>query len=338
MSQVPVTQQFADNVTGTVLALDQKLRTPYSEQWNLGIEHSVGRNALAEIAYVGSQSHRLPVRWNADDCSTPGSLTCNASAIPWPQYSYVYFAADRASANYNALTARFQREFSGGFNFLANYTWSKAITNTMEGGANTPLNQMGSCLACDRGLAGFNAPQRLTFASVWYLPFGQGKRFLQNVSPFWDHVVGGWAADVIATFSSGNPFTVNAPNNTADPLTNFRANQVCNGRSKLQNSELRTNGLYWFNPACLAAPQAGFFGDSGVNIITGPGVNNWDIAIEKDSQVREALMLQFRAEFFNAWNHAQFMNPDSRVGDANFGQVTQARAAREIQFGLKLLW
>lgn len=75
----------------------------------------MGRNALAEIAYVGSQSHRLPVRWNEDECSTSGSLTCNASAIPWPQYSYVYFASDRASANYNAFTARFQREFFGDF-------------------------------------------------------------------------------------------------------------------------------------------------------------------------------------------------------------------------------
>ena len=67
-------------------------------------------------------------------------------------------------------------------------------------------------------------------------------------------------------------------------------------------------------------------------------MNNWDIATEKNAQFRETLRLQFRAEFFNAWNHAQFLNPDHTVGDANFGQVTQARDAREIQFGLKLLW
>ena len=338
MSQAPITQQFADSLTGTVLALDQGLRTPYSEQWNLSIQHALGKNTLAELAYVGSQSRRLPVRWNVDDCSMPGSLACNPSALRYPQYSYVYFAADAASASYNALTAKFQREFSGGFNFLSNYTWSKALTNTMEGGANTPLNQMGSCLACDKGLVGFNAPQRLTVATVWDLPVGRGKRFLGGVSPFWDRVIGGWAADVIATFSLGNPFTVNAPNDTADPLTNFRANRVCNGRNELQNANLRTNGLYWFDPACFAAPPAGFFGNSGVNIITGPGVSNWDVAIGKSAQIREALRVQFRAEFFNAWNHAQFLNPDSTVGDANFGQVTQARAAREIQCGLKLLW
>ena len=338
MSQVPITQQFANNLTGTVLALDQGLRTPYSEQGNLSIQHSFGKNTLAELAYVGSQSRRLPVRWNVDDCSTPGSLACTPSTRPYPQYSYVYFAADAAFASYNALTAKFQHEFSGGFNFLANYTWSKALTDTMEGGANTPLNQMGTCLACDKGLAGYNAPQRLTVATVWALPVGHGKTLLKNVSPAWDRLVGGWDADVIATFSSGNPFTVNAPNNTADPLTNFRANRLCNGATELQDANLRTNGLYAFDSACFAAPPAGFFGNAGAYIITGPGVNNWDIAIEKNAEIRETQRLQFRAEFFNAWNHTQFSNPDSTVGDANFGQVTQARPAREIQFGLKLLW
>ena len=338
MSQVPITQQFADNLTGTVFALDQGLRTPYSQQWNLSIQHAFGKNTLGEVAYVGSASRRLPVRWNVDDCSTPGSLACNTAALPYQQYSYVYFAADAASASYNALTAKFQREFSGGFNFLANYTWSKALTNTMQGGAGVALNQMGSCLECDKGLASFNVPQRLTDATVWELPVGRNKRILSEISPFWNRVVGGWGADVIATFSSGNPFTVTAPNNTADPLTNFRANRLCDGRTGMQNTDLRSNGLYWVNPACFAAPAAGFFGNSGTNIITGPGVNNFDLALEKSAQIREALRLQFRAEFFNALNHAQFLNPDSKVGDANFGQVTQARDGREIQFGLKVVW
>jgi hypothetical protein len=143
---------------------------------------------------------------------------------------------------------------------------------------------------------------------------------------------------VITTFSSGNPFTVNAPNNTAAPLTNFRADSLCDGRGSLRDSDLRSNGLYWFNPACFAAPRAGYFGNSGANIITGPGVNNWDVAVEKNTRLREDLRLQFRAEFFNAWNHAQFKNPTGLAGDANFGQVTQSREAREIQMGMKVLW
>jgi hypothetical protein len=71
---------------------------------------------------------------------------------------------------------------------------------------------------------------------------------------------------------------------------------------------------------------------------TGTGLDNWDLAIEKGFRFRESWRVHFRTEFFNAWNHAQLQNPNSLVGDANFGQVTQARAAREVQFGLKLLW
>jgi hypothetical protein len=121
-------------------------------------------------------------------------------------------------------------------------------------------------------------------------------------------------------------------------LTNFRANRLSNGRTELNNTNLRTNGLYWIDPSSFAAPATGYFGNSGANIITGPGLNDWDLALEKNFQLGESWRLQFRAELFNAWNHAQFQNPDSTVGDANFGQITSARDAREIQFGIKLLW
>ncbi len=172
MAQVPITPEYANNVTGTTFALDRNLRTPYSQQWNLTVQHSIGKNALAELAYIGSQSRRLPVRWNIDDCSTPDSLACNPSAIPWKQYSYVYYAANAGFGSYNALNAKFQREFSGGFNFLANYTWSKAITDTMQGGANAGLNQMGSCIACDKGMAGLQRAAALDGATVYELPVG----------------------------------------------------------------------------------------------------------------------------------------------------------------------
>ena len=338
MAQIPITKEYADNVKGTILALDQYLKTPYTQQWNFSLQHSFGKSLVGELAYVGSQSRRLPVRWNIDDCSVPDSLACDPAVRPWQQYSYVYFAANEGFGNYHAFTGRVQREFTGGFNFLANYTWSKAITDTMQGGANTPLNQRGVCVVCDKGLAAFNSPHRLAMATVWALPMGRNQRVLGHASPTVDRIVGGWAANVIATFSAGNPFSVNAPNNTVAPLTNFRANRVCGGRGDLENQDVRGNGLYWFNPACFAAPAAGYFGNSGVNIINGPGVNNWDLALEKTTPIKEQFRLQFRAEFFNAWNHAQFANPDNLVGDANFGQLMQAREPREIQLGLKLIW
>jgi len=123
-----------------------------------------------------------------------------------------------------------------------------------------------------------------------------------------------------------------------DPMTNFRADRHCNGRTNLTNQDVRSNGHYWFDTSCFAMPAAGYFGNSGTNIITGPGTNNWDIGIGKIIPVRESISLQFRTEVFNAWNHTQFMNPDSTMTDTNFGRITTARPARELQFGLKLLW
>ena len=98
------------------------------------------------------------------------------------------------------------------------------------------------------------------------------------------------------------------------------------------------NGLFWIDSSCFQIPASGFFGNSGFGILSGPGVNNWDTAIEKNITVHETLRVQFRTEFFNAWNHAQFLNPDSNVASVNFGRVLGTRGAREIQFGLKVLW
>ena len=123
-----------------------------------------------------------------------------------------------------------------------------------------------------------------------------------------------------------------------DPMTQFRANQLCNGRSSLANKNVRSNGHYWFDAACFATPAPNYFGNSAPNIITGPGADNWDIGAGKLIALRESVNLQFRADAFNAFNHAQFLNPDSNMSDTNFGKITTVGPSREFQLGLKLLW
>lgn len=339
VSQTPITLDFEKSIHGVLFALDKNLRTPYVQQWNLAIQHSFTRNTLAELDYIGSQSRKLPIRWNADDCSVPDSLICDPSVRPYPQFPYLYEAADEGTASYNAFVAKFQRQFSRGLSFIANYTWSKVLSNTEQGGAPVGLNERGVCLSCDKGMAGFNVPQRLVVSSVWDLPFGRGKTFANGISSGWDRLIGGWTINTIGTFSEGNPFTMLAATSTTmDPMTNFRADRLCDGRSSLKNKNVRTNGQYWFDTSCFAVPAANYFGDSGTNIITGPGVNNWDIGIGKFIPVHESVSLQFRTELFNAFNHTQFQNPDSTMTDTNFGRITTARAARELQLGMKLLW
>jgi hypothetical protein len=154
-----------------------------------------------------------------------------------------------------------------------------------------------------------------------------------------DHIVSGWTLDTIATFSKGNPFTVLAASSTSmDPMTSYRADQTCNGRSSLKNKDVRGNGHYWFDTSCFAKPAPNYFGNSAPNIITGTGVNNWDIGAGKLIALRESMALQFRADAFNAFNHAQFLNPDSNMADTNFGKITTVGPSREFQFSLKMLW
>ncbi len=338
MSQVPITPEFAQNVSGTLFALDTKLRTPYIQQWSMALQHTFGKNTLAEVDYIGSQSRKLPIRWNADDCSVAGSLICDQSVRPYKQFPYIYIAANEGSASYNAFVAKLQQQVKD-LSFVANYTWSKALTNTVQGGAPVGLNERGVCLSCDKGLAGFNVPHRLVASGIWTLPFGKGKKFLNEIPSSLNQLVGGWSVNTIATFSQGNPFSVLAATSTAmDPMTHYRANQLCDGKSTLTSTDVRTNGGYWFDTSCFAKPAANYFGDSRPNIITGPGINNWDIGMEKLFAIRESMNLQFRAEAFNALNHAQFLNPSSTMTDANFGRITTARPSREMQFGLKLLW
>jgi hypothetical protein len=339
MTQTTITQTFADNISGTIFNLDPNLRTPYIGQWSLALQHTVARNTIAEVDYIGTQSRKLPIRWNADDCSTAGSYVCDASAKPFKQFNYIYAMADEATASYNALVAKLQRQFTGGLSFVANYTYSKALTNTEQGGAPVGINQRGTCLSCDKGMAGFNTPQRFVASAVWAVPAGRGQRWLASSSALTSALVSGWTVNTIATFAQGNPFTVLAANSTSmDPMTSFRANRLCNGRSELKNKSVRSNGGYWIDTSCFQTPAAGMFGTAGPNILTGPGVNNWDFGLGRQVQLHDATALELRAEAFSAFNHAQFLNPDYVMTDTNFGKVTTAGASRELQFAMKLVW
>lgn len=339
ISQTTITQEFADNITGTVFSLDRNLRSTYVPQWSLAVQHTIARNTIAEVDYIGTQARKLPIRWNADDCSVPDSYACDATVKPFKQFNYIYAVANEGTSSYNALVGKVQRQFDDGLSFVVNYTWSKALTNTEQGGAPVGINQRGTCLSCDKGLAGYNTPQRLVASSVWAIPAGNGKQWLSGANGVTQALVGGWTVNTIATFAQGNPFTVLAANSTSmDPMTSFRPNRVCNGRNELEHKNVRSNGHYWIDTACFQTPGANMFGTSGANILTGPGVNNWDFGVSKLVPVRELATLEIRAEAFNAFNHAQFLNPDTVMTDTNFGKVTTAGPSRELQFAMKLVW
>ena len=334
----PLTREFLDDYRGALFALDQGWRTGYVEQWTLAIQRELGRGQVLEVAYFGNQAHKLNSQWDANDCSVPDSLACDLSAIPYPQFrSGITFLANAANSSYHALNVKFNRQYTQGLNFLTNYTWSKALGNGLA--TTSALHQRREGRRLDRGPAAYDIPHRLVVSALWELPFGENKPFLSDAPPFLRHVVADWSITAIGNFATGTPITVTAPNRTGYPARGVRANRLRDDIRFGPNQDLRKNGFQVIDPSAFESARPGFYGNSGVGVIYGPGVINWDIGIHRDFRVGEDVRIQFRTEFFNAFNHAQFeAGSSSNVVSVNFGKALSARPSREIQFVLKVVW
>jgi hypothetical protein len=322
-----LTENFAANLPPgfTPFAVSPDLKTPYVSQWNLSIQHTFGNNDLVQIDYLGTSGHRQQDRYDVDQCRVTATGKCDAATRPYPRYNYILFSNNTGNLTYEAIIARYQHQFSRGLTVLANYTFAKAITDGWEGGGSTQ-SQIASCRRCDRGPVSYDVPHHFVASAIYELPFGRGA------------LAGGWAVNAIFTLAAGNAITVTAPNRSGSNFTSVRADRLCDGRSDQLSGNVRSNGGRWFETSCFAAPQPGFFGNSGRGVLFGPGINNWDIGVQKNFRLAEAARFELRGEFFNAFNHTQFSNPNANAGDLNFGIISGARAPRLVQLGGRFLW
>jgi hypothetical protein len=196
-------------------------------------------------------------------------------------------------------------------------------------------------------LADFDATHRLALSWSWEIPwdkpFKGGNAFLRKLTE-------AWILNGITTFQSGNPFTLYSNNNSSE-LDNFLDRPDKLGPIKVLSDPrpIRTftssclgdgtdSGHFYFDPTNVDCVNVPLFshGNLGRNSLRGPGINNWDLSVLKRIKFTEATNLEFRAEMFNAFNHAQFLNPDLNGFSSTFGQITTARPPRLVQFGLKL--
>jgi hypothetical protein len=372
-----ITQAQANATAGAVQYLSTNQHSPYVDQYNLDIQYSFAKSFLADVAYLGNNAHHLAVNWNPFDCSAPTDQYCVDSRNPYNgRYTYMQEVNSIGYSNYNALLAKLQHQFQWGFSLIANYIWQKGLAEAQQG-SNGTVNQDRSCLQCDYGLTASNVPQALTLSAVAQIPFGRGRHWGNTINPIVDEVAGGWSVDAISTMQKGLPFTITGANSTAWSPGQIRANRYCHNphagsylRANGLSTDIRTNGNYWFwnqqvsgvfqnettggcfvdpakDPANLVGgklPVIGgvqardAFGDSGFDPYYGPGLNNWDLAAHKEFSITEGIKFAVRGEFFNAWNHTQFANPNTGVnGGSNFGQITSTQhAARIIQVAGKI--
>jgi carboxypeptidase family protein/TonB-dependent receptor-like protein len=316
-----------------VTSVDPHLHTPYYQSWNLAVQHSFPAEISLEIAYAGSKGTHLQSVTDPNQDPVPGPGDVQARR-PYPQFGPFTGIQNRGSSIYHSLQLKGEKHLSHGLYFLSAFTWSKAINNLPEICCAFPFPQNSYDVAAERGLADFDQKLRWVLSFDYELPIGGSQSHIEN--RVLDAVVGGWHVGGIYTLASGFPFSAALgfdPSNTGSQGL-LRPDQLRDGNL---SSDKRSPNL-WFDINAFAPPAGIAFGNARRNNLIGPGQNVFDGSLRKEFAVTESQRLEFRAEFFNFFNHPNFAQPDNFIDDGPgvAGTITSiAIPMRQIQFGLK---
>jgi hypothetical protein len=284
-----------------------------------------------EVDYVGSVSRNLFVQPVANTARfpAPGPLPPRQ---PFPQYGGTFpNSTNVGNAHYNSLQARLNKRYSHGITFLTSYTWSKSMDISSQGqaGLMTIYNRR-----IDWGPSDFDIPHMFVFSTSYELPWGRGRPLGSSTNRFVSALTGGWVLGGITSFYSGSPVNILAGGDVANVGGGTQRAQVVGDA----DSGFARSIDQWFNTAAFRTPAPFTFGNSGRNNVRGPGAVNIDLVAYKDFIFTESKRLQFRGEFFNAPNRANFGQPTNNVQSGAFGRILSAGEPRDIQLGLKFLF
>jgi Carboxypeptidase regulatory-like domain len=254
-----------------------------------------------------------------------------------PVFSNIFTEDTVANSSYNALQVSLDQNFAHGIQFTAAYTFSRSLDDASS--FEELLNPVNPKLS--RSLSLFNAAQRFVFSPYWQLP-------VPKYSGFKGKLLDGWGVSAIITYQTGFPIRVLDGNDT-ELMGSFFFLPVGEPNitapfQKFDPRKVQTfNGVaanYFFNPNNFADSNLGQFGNSTRTICCGPPISNTDLSILKRTHITERWDTEFRAEFYNTWNHTQFLNPDGNLSDlgSTFGVVTNTRDPRVVQFALKFFF
>jgi hypothetical protein len=305
--------------------------TPSMMSWNFNIERQLSDSMMFEIAYAGSHSIHLIYGYNPNEVQ-PGIGTVQSRRLlqAIANVSSITAIDPRNSSTYNGLSAKLEKRFSSGLQFMAAYTYSKNLDyggSTASGGGQAGGPQTITNIRAGRGPSGFDVKHRFVANYMYELPFGPGKPWATSGPLRW--VIGGWALSGITTLQGGRPFNVSLAtgvNNGAPSWPNRK------GSGKLDNPD----PAMWFNPADFEAPPPNTYGNVARGVLYGPGQVNFDASFVKNNRIRERYNVQFRLDTFNLTNTPFFGFPNASIGSQTVGQITSTNSdARDLQFALK---
>ena len=310
-----------------VLAQDPNAKTPYSVQWHATLEQQIFYSTVLKFAYVGTKGLHLD---NLRDINAGSPGTTNVTVNrPYPFFAQINKIETSQVSSYNALQVTAERR-ARGVNFLASYTYSHALDEGTgsPGSVSNPYN-----LRADYGNSDLNLPNRFVASASYELPFKSSGRL--------NYLVQGWQLNTILNYFDGLPFSVNASNGVGDGLTPRAQLLPGYGNGSLPTG--RRTRQKWFNTAAFTNPAAGTWGNSGRNILQGPGTKTVDFSFFKNTHLTESKVLQVRAEFFNLFNTPQFNNPGATAGTGAIGTISSAgsestfqRIERQVQLAAKI--
>jgi hypothetical protein len=307
----------------------------YAQSFNLDVQRVLFPNLLLDVAYAGSRGvHLLNLRNLNQPAPGPVQVFPVSSAI-----GLLNTMESDASSTYHSLQAKLAKRFSRGISFLAGYTFSKSIDNAngywqYNGGATKPQDSFNYGKA-ERGLSIFDSHHRFVLSYSLDLPVGKGKRFLANSNRILMSALGGWQLSGVSSASSGRPFTPIISVNRANTANagELRPNRL--GSGELSGDQRSVNR--WFDPKAFSLPAPFTYGNSGRNILIGPGLVNFDFALVKSFAITEKVRLYFRGEAFNLLNKANFGLPNRSVDLAQAGVISGTFAPpRQLQLALRL--
>ena len=317
--------------------IDHDRNIGYSQMWNFSIQRGLGFNAIVEASYLGNVGHKIPgpdvsINQLRPEDFGPG----NRQALrPFPQFNNVVAQTRMwGNSSYHGLNLKLEKRFSGGLNFLANYTWAKFIDDVpaqFEAGEADVGMQNLYDRAAEKALSGNDVRHRLVWSSVYEIPLGKDRALL-NSGPL-ALILGGWNFGAIVTLQQGSPITLVTQANTLNAF-NPGPQRVNVLRDPALPQEERTVERYFDTEVVVAPPQF-TFGNAGRSLLTGPGIVNFDVSLLKNHRWGERYNVQFRFEAFNFFNTAQFDEPGRALGSPQFGVISSAGDPRSLQFGLK---
>lgn len=327
---------------GMLTSPEQTILTAYTQQYSLGVEHQMKGNVAITVEYLGSKTTHAIQSWDYNFTS-PSAATLQPR-LPYPEWGRIFGFASGANLNYNSLIASAQKRVGHGLSFVAAYTYGHELAsqgaNYTGGDTGELQNPLDRNSAYEPGID--DMTHRFTISYIYQLPFGTGKAFGHNLAGPADKLVSGWDFAGVTTAETGFPVNPSIPSNNCNDSAYpdlCLANRVGNwnaGGDGVNTPKWNVKGFTWPSQVSPLVPA---LGNAAPLLMRTNGLQNWDFALTKNTSFLERYSFQFRAEFFNGFNHPNFGTPNATLTSSLFGRTTSTQGnPRLVQFGLKFLY